>query len=173
MRLTDELAHEVVYAAAEQESAVGEGFRWIGTPDQADAGQFRDTVSNELGRAPVHLIASGLDAEGALSFAAEEGDRLVSLVLIDPQVDESNPDYWELLGRVHVPSLVIAAAPEPNSPVAQAQSVAGGIENGVFVIIDGITAPSHRSRPASFVEWGGAFMVIAEGLAADRLPDHT
>ncbi|NUP25364.1 MAG: alpha/beta hydrolase, partial [Nocardia sp.] len=64
------------------------------------------------------------------------------------------------------PSLVIASVPDGHADIATAQSIAGGIDNGVFVVIDGGTIPAHRERAASFNEWVTAFTIIAEGLDA-------
>lgn len=115
-----------------------------------------------------HVIAIGADAPGALSLAAHEAGHVVSLVLVDPQVDVEDPEHATTMSAVTVPTLVIASAPQPESPVDEAQSVAGGVDNGVFVIIDGSEAPTLVNRPASVLEWAGAFMSIAEGLAETR-----
>lgn len=128
-----------------------------------------DPAPDTLPETPVHLIAPGPYATAALELAADHGTRLVSLVLVDPEVDEHDPVLWETLRRIDVPTLVIAAVPEHTTSVVKAQSVAGGVDNGVFVLIDGAQAPSHQSRPESFREWSTAFMVIAEGLAKDRI----
>lgn len=143
----------------------------LGSGLGAAAGEDTRSVTAELDEVPAHLLAGGKDAPQALTLAADNGEKLVSLILVDPQVDETDAAFWALLRRISVPTLVIAAAPDPSSPVAQAQAIAGGIENGVFVIIDGIDAPSHRTRPASVKEWGSAFMEIAENLALSRLRD--
>ncbi|OYO18339.1 hypothetical protein CGZ93_15205 [Enemella dayhoffiae] len=167
MSANEELNHPVVFVGDHE--ATQQGFRAL--PISARVGdEWLAAVDDGLGSHPVHLVVAGPDAPGGLRFAAERGGRLISLVLVDPEVDEDDPTYWDTLRAVKVPTLVIAAAPAPNSPVAQAQSVAGGVANGVFVIIDGAEPPSHRTRVDSFVEWGTAFMAIAEGLAPDR-PD--
>lgn len=119
-----------------------------------------------LGTEPVHLIATGGAAYGAIALAAQHPEMLVSLVLGDPEVDLGAPGYRELLGRVVAPSLVIASVPDRRVDIAQPQSIAGGIDNGVFVVIDGGTVPAHRERAASFNEWVTAFTIIAEGLDA-------
>ncbi|WP_051215498.1 hypothetical protein [Granulicoccus phenolivorans] len=128
-----------------------------------------DPAPETLPEVAVHLIAPGAYARAALDLAADHGTRLISLVLVDPEVDEHDPRLWETLRRIEVPTLVIAAVPEQTTSVVKAQSIAGGVDNGVFVIIDGAQAPSHRTRPDSFREWSTAFMVIAEGLATDRI----
>jgi hypothetical protein len=68
------------------------------------------------------------------------------------------------LRRVRAPSLVIAAAPDIDTDISMPQSIAGGISNGVFVIIDNTAVPAHQSRSHSFNEWSRSFMNIAEGL---------
>lgn len=115
-----------------------------------------------------HVIAVGEDADGALSLAADHAGRVVSLVLVDPDVQPQDPEHLATMRRVGVPTLVIASAPTRDHPIEQAQSVAGGVDNGVFVIIDGAEAPTLVSRPASVIEWASAFMSIAEGLAETR-----
>lgn len=115
-----------------------------------------------------HVIAVGADAPGALTLAARHAGRVVSLVLVDPEVDLGDPEHAETMTQVEVPTLVIAAAPTPETSVEQSQSIAGGVDNGVFVIIDGADVPMLLTRPASVLEWSSAFMEIAEGLAEAR-----
>ncbi|WP_191563994.1 alpha/beta fold hydrolase [Janibacter melonis] len=115
-----------------------------------------------------HVIAVGADAPGALSLAADHAEHVVSLVLVDPEVDLKDPEHAETMRRVGVPTLVIASAPTPDASVEQSQSIAGGVDNGVFVIIDGADAPMLVTRPTSVLEWSSAFMEIAEGLAQTR-----
>lgn len=116
--------------------------------------------------APSHVLVAGDVAYGALLLGTRHPELLTSLVISDPVVDENDTQYWDTLGQVHVPTLVIAAAPEPDTDITKPQTVAGGVDNGVFVIIDGAFAPAHRTRPASFNEWASSFMTIAEGLRA-------
>lgn len=111
-----------------------------------------------------HVLATGDAAYGAIVLAAEYPDLVTSLVLGDPIVDESDSNYWRQMKRVQCPALVVASAPERTTDVAQAQSVAGGIANGVFVIIDGCEAPANKNRDDSFNEWLVSFFAIAEGL---------
>ncbi|WP_410872950.1 alpha/beta fold hydrolase [Nocardia sp. A7] len=119
-----------------------------------------------LGHDRVHLLATGATAYGAIAFAACRPALVTSLVLGDPEVEPDIPGYGELLARVTAPSLVIASVPDEHTDIARAQSIAGGIDNGVFVVIDGATIPAHRERAGSFNEWVTAFTIIAEGLDA-------
>lgn len=119
-----------------------------------------------LGHDRVHVLATGATAYGAIAFAACHPALVTSLVLGDPEVEPDLPGYGEFLARVSAPSLVIASVPDEHTDIARAQSIAGGIDNGVFVVIDGATIPAHRERADSFNEWVTAFTIIAEGLDA-------
>ncbi len=144
-----------------------EALEWTaeeGLDDEAWLTQAASTIATRFDGAPVHVIAAGAAVPRALLLAARRRDLVTSILAGDPQVDESDAGYWELLRQVHAPTLVVVAAPEPGTDTSQAQSVAGGIDNGVMVVIDGAVAPTHRSSPKSFTEWATAFMVIAEGL---------
>ena len=134
--------------------------------DEAWVAQAVDAVADQPSGGPVHVIASGPGVPRALALAARRPDLVTSIVACDPAVDESDPAYWELLRQVRAPTLVVVAASSPDTDTSQAQTVAGGIENGVMVIVDGAVAPVHRSNPHSFAEWVTAFMSIAEGLQA-------
>lgn len=139
------------------------------TPDGEAAGEtwcdeVAAAVAERLGDGPVHVIACGAAVPTALGLAAHRQDLVASVIAGDPEVDQSDAGYWELLRQVRAPTLVLVAAPEPDTDTSQAQSVAGGVENGVMVVVDGAVAPTQRSRPESFTEWATAFMVIAEGL---------
>lgn len=134
--------------------------------DDAWLTQASAVVTEDLGGGPVHVIATGAAVPRALLLAASRPELVVSVLAGDPEVDESEPGYWELLRRVRTPTLVVVAAPRPDSDTSDAQSVAGGVDNGVMVIVDGTTAPVHRSNPRSFAEWVCSFMSIAEGLQA-------
>ena len=126
---------------------------------------------------PVHVLATGIAAHGAVVLAVRHPELVVSLLLGDP-ADESPSTERDLLGRVTTPTLVIASQPdggrassaEPDggreSVSSAAQALAGGIDNGVFVVIDGAAVPAHRERGASFDEWVTSFTIIAEGLGA-------
>ena len=116
--------------------------------------------------APVHAIVSGEAAYGALLLGAHHPELLTSLVISDPLVDENDEQYWDTLRNVHVPTLVIASSSGLDTDITKPQTVAGGVANGVFVIIEGTNVPSHQTRPASFNEWASSFMTIAEGLRA-------
>lgn len=132
-----------------------------------DRDQSADSAAAQLAEA-AHVVAIGADAPGALSLAARHVEHVVSLVLVDPDVRLDDPVHLTTMDAVTVPTLVIASAPTPDHPVEEAQSIAGGIDNGVFVIIDGSEAPTLVNRPASVIEWASAFMSIAEGLAEAR-----
>lgn len=140
--------------------------------DEAWLERAAGTIADRLDGGPVHVIAAGAAVPRALLLAARRRDLVTSILAGDPEVDESDPGYWELLGQVHAPTLVVVAAPDPDTDTSGAQSVAGGIDNGVLVIVDGAVAPTHRSRPESFTEWATAFMVIAEGLP-NPTEEHT
>ena len=126
--------------------------------------QAAAAVTERADGGPVHLLAAGPAVPRALLLAARRPELVVSVLAGDPEVDEDDPAYWELLRRVSAPTLVLVAAPRPDSDTSQAQTVAGGIDNGVMVIVDGSTAPVHRQSPRSFNEWVTSFMSIAEGL---------
>ncbi|MFI7484108.1 alpha/beta fold hydrolase [Kocuria sp. M1R5S2] len=137
--------------------------------DRAGVEQWVENAAAHIraeGIAPLHALVAGDVAYGALLLGARHPELLTSLVISDPLVDENDEQYWDTLRDVHVPTLVIASAPEPDTDITKPQTVAGGVDNGVFVIIDGTSAPAHRTRPASFNEWASSFMTIAEGLRA-------
>ncbi|WP_346008078.1 alpha/beta hydrolase [Janibacter terrae] len=134
-------------------------------------GADRDTWASGAARQlteGMHVIAIGHDAPGALTLAASHAERVVSLVLVDPEVDLEDAEHGATMARIVVPTLVIASAPTSDASIEQPQSIAGGVDNGVFVVIDGATAPTLVNRPSSVLEWSSAFMEIAEGLAETR-----
>ena len=134
--------------------------------DEEWLAQAADAIAAQAGGGPVHVVASGTAVPRALLLAARRPELVVSVLAADPEVDEADPGYWDLLRQVQTPTLVVVAAPRPDTDTSQAQTVAGGVANGVMVIVDGTTAPVHRSNPRSFAEWVTAFMSIAEGLSA-------
>lgn len=134
------------------------------TDDETWLAQAVGVIAEHAGGEPVHVIAAGPAVPRALLLAARRPELVVSILAGDPEVNEADPAYWDLLRQVHTPTLVVVAAPRPDSDTSQAQTVAGGVDNGVMVIIDGTAAPVHRSNPRSFAEWVTAFMSIAEGL---------
>lgn len=150
----------------EQVHALG-AFEW-GPPGVVDDAtwvqQAAAAVTDRTDGGPVHLLAAGPAVTRALLLAARHPELVTSVLAGDPEVDEDDAAYWELLRQVKTPTLVLVAAPRPDSDTSQAQTVAGGIDNGVMVIVDGCTAPVHRQSPHSFNEWVTAFMSIAEGL---------
>lgn len=116
------------------------------------------------GVTPVHLVASGRAVYGTIVLAGRYPELVKSMILGDPEVDTSIEGYAHSLQLVQAPSLVIAAAPQADTDIAEPQSIAGGIDNGVFVIIENTAVPAHRTRADSFNEWATSFMNIAEGL---------
>jgi pimeloyl-ACP methyl ester carboxylesterase len=142
-------------------------------PEHVDA--WADEVASAvtaLGHDRVHLLATGATAYGAIALAGRYPALVTSLVLGDPEVDPDAPGYGELLAQVVAPTLVIASVPDERVDIAHAQRIAGGIDNGVFVVLDGAAIPAHRERAASFNEWVTAFTVIAEGLDAMASPQQ-
>lgn len=134
------------------------------TDDEAWVAEATRALVEHAAGGPAHVLATGSAVPRALLLAVRRPDLVTSVLAADPQVDEADPAYWELLAQVHTPTLVVVAAPRPDSDISAAQSVAGGVDNGVMVIIDGQTAPVHRKSSHSFHEWVTAFMSIAEGL---------
>jgi hypothetical protein len=116
------------------------------------------------GVTPVHLVASGRAVYGTIVLAGRYPELVKSMILGDPEVVISIDRYARSLQLVHAPSLVIAAAPHADTDINEPQSIAGGIDNGVFVIIENTAVPAHRTRADSFNEWATSFMNIAEGL---------
>lgn len=111
-----------------------------------------------------HVFAAGADIPGALRLAVRHPDTVLSLVLAEPlPLDD---EAAGLLPEITVPTLVLACAPAEDADLSAAQRVAGEIENGVFVIIDGTPKPVHTESRESFAEWSSSFVAIAEGLAA-------
>lgn len=163
--MTDDLTRPVALIGTDPGTAPP-GLTAIAVPG-GDRTQWAIAAADRLGEA-AHVVAIGADADGALSLAAGHVERVVSLVLVDPDVQPGDPEHLATMRRVTVPTLVIASAPTPDHSVEEAQSIAGGVDNGVFVIIDGSDAPTLVNRPASVIEWASAFMSIAEGLAETR-----
>jgi pimeloyl-ACP methyl ester carboxylesterase len=137
-----------------------------GAPGDAEfLAQAAGAIAEHAAGGPVHVVAAGTAVPRALLLAARHPELVVSILAADPEVDEADPTYWEVLRQVRTPTLVVVAAPDPDTDTSQAQTVAGGVTNGVMVIVDGTAAPVHRSNPRSFTEWVTAFMSIAEGLS--------
>ena len=135
-----------------------------GADDEKWVAEAARAVAEHAAGGPAHVLATGTAVPRALLLAVRRPDLVTSVLAADPEVDEADPAYWELLRQVHTPTLVVVAAPRPDSDISAAQSVAGGVDNGVMVIIDGRSAPVHRKSSHSFHEWVTAFMSIAEGL---------
>ncbi|MFK0039409.1 alpha/beta fold hydrolase [Paenarthrobacter sp. NPDC090517] len=136
-----------------------------GPPGQMDAWvEAASSALSESTTGPAHILASGTAAYGAIMLAARHPEQIKSVILGDPVVDTSVEGFVATLRRVRAPSLVIAAAPDMDNDISIPQSIAGGIRNGVFVIIDNTAVPAHQSRSHSFNEWSRSFMNIAEGL---------
>ncbi|NWL31718.1 alpha/beta fold hydrolase [Paenarthrobacter nitroguajacolicus] len=143
----------------------GVNFDVTGPPGQMD--EWVEAASSALYEStagPAHILASGTAAYGAIMLAALHPEQVKSVILGDPLVDTSVEGFVPTLRRVLAPSLVIAAAPDLDADISIPQSIAGGIRNGVFVIIDNTAVPAHQSRSHSFNEWSRSFMNIAEGL---------
>ncbi|MGC4960894.1 alpha/beta fold hydrolase [Gordonia sp. DT101] len=112
----------------------------------------------------VHVHAAGSDVIDAVRLAIAHPDAVISLVLAEPAgLDDAES---ALLTDVAVPTLVLASAPDLDTDLSAAQKIAGDVENGVFVIIDGSPQPVHLRSAESYGEWSASFMAIAEGLAA-------
>ena len=122
-------------------------------------------------KGPVHIVATGPDVLGAVILGSTHPGLVMSLILGDPEVDPQDLQLAGVMSEVQAPTLVIAAAPTLDTDISKAQSVAGGIRNGVFVIIDHCGIPAHRNRPGSFNEWATSFIKIAEGLHAFARPE--
>lgn len=147
------------------EPGIGVALDVAGPPGQMD--EWVEAASSALydsTAGPAHILASGTAAYGAIMLAALHPEQVKSLILGDPLVDMSLEGFVATLRRVRAPSLVIAAAPDIHTDISIPQSIAGGISNGVFVIIDNTAVPAHQSRSHSFNEWSRSFMNIAEGL---------
>lgn len=124
------------------------------------------------GVTPVHLVASCRAVYGTIVLAGRYPELVKSMILGDPEIDTSIEGYTRSLQLVQAPSLVIAAAPQADTDIAEPQSIAGGIDNGVFVIIENTAVPAHRTRADSFNEWATSFMNIAEGLHTFAEPEE-
>lgn len=147
------------------EPGIGLTFDVTGPPGRME--EWVESASSALYEStagPAHILASGAAAYGAIMLAALHPEQIKSVILGDPLVDTSVEGFVSTLQRVRAPSLVIAAAPDLDTDISVPQSIAGGIRNGVFVIIDNTAVPAHQSRSHSFNEWSRSFMNIAEGL---------
>ncbi len=114
--------------------------------------------------APTHVFAADHDVAEAIRLAVTHPDVVLSLILAEPAAVPA--DVADLLAEVSVPTLVLASAPSADADLAAAQQLAGEIDNGVFVVIDGAPKPVQTERRESFAEWSSSFVAIAEGLAA-------
>ena len=159
-------AHQLdALGARAWEPGIGVTFDVTGPPGQMDDWvEAASSALHESASGPAHILASGTAAYGAIMLAALHPQQVKSLILGDPLVDTSVEGFVATLRRVRAPSLVIAAAPDLDTDISIPQSIAGGITNGVFVIIDNTAVPAHQSRSHSFNEWSRSFMNIAEGL---------
>ncbi|AZG47329.1 hydrolase [Gordonia insulae] len=111
-----------------------------------------------------HVFAAGDHVADAIRLAVAHPEVVLSLVLAEPVPVPD--DVVPLLAQVVVPTLVLASAPSSDADLTAAQKLAGEIDNGVFVVIDGAPRPVHTERRESFAEWSASFVAIAEGLAA-------
>lgn len=135
-----------------------------GTDDEAWLAAARNGVVEAAGGRPVHLIATGAMVPRAILFATRHADMVKGLQLIDPVVERLHPGWMELLKAVRIPTLVIAAAPDPTTDLSVPQSIAGHVDNGVMIILDHTQPPSSTTAPGSVNEWMTTFMNITEGL---------
>ncbi|MGJ3507787.1 alpha/beta fold hydrolase [Enemella sp. A6] len=124
----------------------------------------REALSETGQGHPVHVIAGAAMAARALRLVADQPVATSSLQLVDPDLDTNDPTLRDTMSLVETPTLVVVAAPDRATTFAKAQSIAGGVPNGVMVIIDDQQPPAHRTSPEAFNEWVTAFMHIAEGL---------
>lgn len=153
------------YEAQTWENFDGAFLNAAAAEDQLDAWVSAAAAAlRDGGVTPVHLVSSGRAAYGTIVLAGRHPELVKSMILGDPEVDTSIEGYTRSLQLVRAPSLVIAAAPKADTDIAEPQSIAGGIDNGVFVIIENTAVPAHRTRADSFNEWATSFMNIAEGL---------
>lgn len=116
--------------------------------------------------APMHILASGDDGAVAVRLAVIRPDLVKSLLLADCNPVTPQADVTDDLPRVLAPALVVCAAPDGNTGLEASQTLAGQIDNGVFVVIDHVERPAHSSRPSSFSAWTSSFISIVEGLRA-------
>lgn len=116
--------------------------------------------------APMHVVASGADGAVAVRLSITRPDLVKSLVLADCSAANDLGDVTAELPDVPVPTLVVAASPDGESGLAESQTLAGQIPNGVFVVMDHVELPSFGSRPGSFSAWSSSFISIVEGLRA-------
>ncbi|OUC75521.1 hydrolase [Gordonia lacunae] len=123
-----------------------------------------DTEARVRSSDQVHVIACGIDVVDAVALAIECPETVLSLILAEPAPLPTAT--IDALPAVAVPTLVLASAPHADTDLAAAQTLAGDIDNGVFVVLDGAPAPAHTERRKSFEEWAVSFVAIAEGLAA-------
>jgi pimeloyl-ACP methyl ester carboxylesterase len=135
--------------------------------DEASIGRWVEAAAAHLraaGDRPVNVIASGETALGAILLAAAHPELMTSLILGDPEMDVTSELFTRAVERIRTPTLVIAATPEKDTDISIPQGIAGGIDNGVFVIIDDCAVPAHHNKHDSFNEWTSSFIRIAEGL---------
>lgn len=123
-----------------------------------------DTTERVRSGDQIHVIACGADVVDAVALAIEHPETVLSLILAEPTPLPTAT--IDALPAVSVPTLVLASAPAADTDLVAAQTLAGDIENGVFVVLDGAPSPAHTERRKSFEEWTVSFVAIAEGLAA-------
>ena len=116
------------------------------------------------GGEPTHVFADDADVADAIRLAVAHPDTVLSLILAEPAT--VTDDVAALLPEIEVPTLVLASAPSADADLTVAQQLAGEIDNGVFVVIDGAPKPVQTQRRESFAEWSSSFVAIVEGLAA-------
>lgn len=115
--------------------------------------------------APMHLLVSGNDGAVAVRVAVTRPDLVKSLLLADCGAVTPFGDVTADLAMVRAPALVLCASPDGTSGLEASQTLAGQIENGVFVVIHNVDRPAHATRPSSFNAWSSSFISIVEGLS--------
>lgn len=145
--------------AAQREVLGGRVWKSPASDDEA----WLAAAEQELERAS-HLIAATDVAPQVLQLAARRPELVISVQLVDPQFDTDDADLRDVMRQISAPTLVLAAAPQPDTTFAVAQAVAGTVDNGVMVLIDGHDAPVHATASSLVTEWIWPFMEIAEGL---------
>ena len=94
-----------------------------------------DTAARVRAGDQVHVFAAGSDVIDAVALAVDHPDTVLSLILAEPAPLPAAT--IDVLPTVSVPTLVLASAPDADTDLGAAQTLAGDIDNGVFVVLDG------------------------------------